>query len=346
MNNISKIIEELSILKGYIPILINRVEFYLYDGVTNLSINPYFTHSENKIFINSDYIYGLNDKEVKFLLLLNLMINNDINDKVLNNKINSIEVINYYTKLISLDDEVMLHLIVPREYQIELYYKFFDNPFKSTAIEKEKISELSLFTSDIIDLSYQEDDIKGNIRIKKLDFKHIDELRNDIHPDMKEYHNDLLFICWKKLNTSSMFFLLLYYVNRFTEISNLYIKGHNNMSFRERDIDGDENNFTVNIKLLYHPTLKSVAINLFSNLMSLKPNTEGKVTYKLVKSEKLDKQTIEIKSNFETPHIKIIQKKLDRLSFKIIDKIEDAINFPNQNLILQHNIDVLYRIEL
>lgn len=354
MKEFKELLKSISQIKEYFPKLINNVEFCFYESSINLRLKPYLTHYQRYIFIQTEYFDSLNDREKKFMLILNLLINHDLNDTKGKKALNSIEVINYYTKLLTLDKELMENLSIPEEYHQLLADNYiFTNPFESGANSKEEINVFSLFTDDLPNLKYVEEDFDIGSSFNCIKVGE-DSQYQKISANDKKYYDDVLYLYWKQVSNRPT-------INILSEFLSKLMLNVENQSDRialgtkrrrERRIVGVEANKTYNadeIVIHYNGVKESAAgiekiIESGISRIKKKSNISDSLEISILENTSMDNNTIliEAKRNKEVRFNKSIPSSIHFIMINSIDKILD---YPNENILLFENLSIVFRLE-
>lgn len=336
MINLPKILDEISQLKSYFPFLISRVELRFIADIPDSDITPYFTHVEERLYILQDYLVSKSDREIKFLIILHLLVNYDLSNTSITKILNSLEIINYYKTLISLDADLMNHIDIPSEYDISLEYMYFTNPIALGAIEDEEFSNLYLFATEFIQCK--------KLNVWSLTSSFVDIKSNLVNLESEVISKDDLNLFWRQLNHKPMLYYIMEYYNILMVTTLTRIKGRNKWGVKNGMRGWDQRNYIYTLELHYHPVLNSTAIELFSILISKKNRIEGKMVFNLVCNDEVDYCSIEIRSTIETPLIKFETYQIDSLLIKVVNNISDIKRYPNQYVILASNLDIVYTL--
>jgi len=356
MKEFKELINSISQIKEYFPILIKNVEFCFYESSINLRLKPYLTHNQRNIFIQSEYFDSLNEREKKFVLILNLMINHELIDTIGKEALNSIEVINYHTKLLTLDKELMENLSIPEEYhQLLVDNYIYTNPYKVGAVTKEEINVFSLFTEDLPNLKHVEDDFDSGSSFNCIKVGE-DSKYQKISAYDKKYYDDVLYLYWKHvsyrptLNILSEFLskLMLNVENQSDRIA-LGTKRR-----KERRIVGVEANKTYNadeIVIHYNGVKESATgvriiiencINEFNSKSKISSSIN--IVTSILENTNIDMNTILIEAKCNSKNKSDTGSNPKNISFRFIDFIDKILDYPNENILLFDNPNIVYRL--
>ncbi len=353
MKEFEELLKSISQIKEYFPKLINNVEFCFYKSNINFRLKPYFTHNKKNIFILKEYFDSLSESEKKFILILNLLINHDLNDTIGKSGINSIDLIKYYSKLMSFDKDLMRHISIPKEYNLNIDDVLLINPFNNGHTKMEEEHELHLFLEHLPNLKYIEEDINNGSSLECTELGFENEL-NSLNAYKKKYYGDVLYLYWQqvssiKLNSKISDFLKRLILNIPNQEKTIAQRSIRRGIKRWNDIKTTNIFNADEIVIHYNGVEKAsneIAKMIEESILDFKSKSNISDSLKISVLEDtsmiINTILIEAKRNNEDRLSKSLP---NNISFTMIDSIDKILDYPNENILLFDNLSILYRLD-
>lgn len=178
----------------------------------------------------------------------------------------------------------------------------------------------------------------------------------NIDPNHKEYEDDVLYLYWKQVSNRPTIYMLSAFLDKLL----VYVGDQSNrfalvtLRRRERRIVGIEANMAYNayeIVIHYSGVKESVAyiekiiencINGFNSKSKIPSNLS--IVTSILENTNMDMNTIMIEAkndSLDTSDSGSIPK---NISFRFIDSIDKILDYPNENILLFDNPNIVYRL--